>query len=643
MKTLSMKIAIRVLIGVILTLFVFIGVAFYLQYRANTDRARVALEFNAHQIAKGVDAKLMDYGKIIEIASKSNLFRNYFLESKPVDRKVRDIQGYFASFALTFTELREITFLSKDGELLKYPGDELQKDGGALGQTWYMNALGTDDVVTEVIKSPGGKVLMMSKRVMDDSQRITGVLCLVLGFDGLNEYLSSEEISGYRDISLYSKDGELLSGLRGYSVYSAGEKDVVHTDGYAHRILVRVDGYGMDLGVGYDTPKTGGIIIGIIGIVSVISVLFMSLYLFLVMRRMVTRPVGVITGAFSATPDGRYELNPVKWDSGDELGYLASVLAGFSAQIKSFVHDTVETAGVVSLSNENLITLIEKNMESLDAMAQGIDNLAQLCQSQAGAVDIGVAEMDALKVTLDMTVDSVNGLIGLMQCVRELLEESEQGFEELINLSMKSSDSAGTISGFILSTRDRVDGVRKMNDLIKAIADQINLLALNASIEAARAGDAGRGFAVVADEIRKLAEETNVASDSIQKEVSELVLVSAESVKAMDAVRAVVDRQMAVGSDVKGYYEKILDHSSSMGAKADVVVSSLIDVSNATQVVVGEFDKISDITQDVAAISQEVSASTTEQQELFHKMENSIQSVRDAGERLRLTTSKFGG
>ena len=169
-------------------------------------------------------------------------------------------------------------------------------------------------------------------------------------------------------------------------------------------------------------------------------------------------------------------------------------------------------------------------------------------------------------------------------------------------------------------TNNTNESAQKINEavsLIQGIAQQTNLLSLNASIEAARAGDSGRGFAVVAEEIRNLSEGSSKGAEQIASIVSQLIHDSNVSVERMDSVERNVEQQMSQLEDLNSTF-------TGLGREISKVSGAAENISEQMKSVTVMKEEISSIIEQLAAISQENAASTEETSASMQDLSNAI-------------------
>ena len=293
---------------------------------------------------------------------------------------------------------------------------------------------------------------------------------------------------------------------------------------------------------------------------------------------LVTRPLGRVISAIEdlASGDGDLTLR-VSVDSKDELGQLSGSLNQFLDKLHNLIRRAAATSGQVREASGKMLQLNSQTQEmitnqhsSTDMVATAINEMAatvqEIAQSASNAADgARTADADARKGSERVDSSAIS--------IRDLAQDVERAAEVIHKLE------------------NEAEKVGSVLDVIRGIAEQTNLLALNAAIEAARAGEQGRGFAVVADEVRTLASRTQQSTTEIQGMIEKLQSGARNAVSVMDAGRE--KAQVSV-------------------ERAESAGSSLIEITKAVASISSMNTQIASAAEEQSAVTQEINRNITE-------------------------------
>lgn len=295
---------------------------------------------------------------------------------------------------------------------------------------------------------------------------------------------------------------------------------------------------------------------------------------------------------------GEHELDAdfIKTELGNETEELFK-------SFKMLFRDLLAFSSSINISMSQIWQFLNSNMETIANQKQHGDQLSDASEEMTRmALDIANNAGSAAKLSVEVTRDAENGM---------------KSMELAISSIHDLSDATANLSEMVSSLNRRIEEVGGIINIINDIADQTNLLALNAAIEAARAGEQGRGFAVVADEVRKLAERTMSATADIGHRISGIQSDSKKTASQMEVSRKNVDTSVAHIDSARKALGGITEIAKKSDEKISKIASSIHQQSTSTeqisksidafaQTVITTNDEICRMTQEFVLLSKDI-------------------------------------
>lgn len=331
-----------------------------------------------------------------------------------------------------------------------------------------------------------------------------------------------------------------------------------------------------------------------------IAVITMGLGWFV--SRLIVRPIGELMTFAGDISRGDLSRR-FAYDHHDEVGQLGRVMNDMVAQVANSMRDTAakaeearteaESARRAEARAEELTSQAQHQRDRLLQAAVTLEGMAKTMKESAHELDERTARVsDAIGRQGDRIEATAAGITDLNDSTVDIARNAEQAADKATRASRVAEEGAAALGGVMDSIADVqahghklkesmdelggfVDAIGKIIGIINDIADQTNLLALNAAIEAARAGEAGRGFAVVADEVRKLAEKTITATSEVTGNIRSIQDSTRRSrdamVEAFGAIDGVNDRAAGSGRQLKNIVSSINQTSDDIHVMAQAV------------------------------------------------------------------------
>ncbi|WP_047153853.1 methyl-accepting chemotaxis protein [Aneurinibacillus tyrosinisolvens] len=354
----------------------------------------------------------------------------------------------------------------------------------------------------------------------------------------------------------------------------------------------------------------------------------------------ITKPLkSLVHGAERIGQGDLTEVIEVK--SNDELGLLGNSFNQMAANLREVIRQVGDNAEQVAASAEQLSASAEQTGKATEQIAVTIQEVAAGTDKQTQSVEESSRTIGKLATGVQRIADNAQHVTASAADTSERAEEGAKNIQLAIEQMNAIGNTFSELSDSIKVLGERSNEISQIVQVITDISSQTNLLALNAAIEAARAGEHGKGFAVVADEVRKLAEQSSNSAQQIAQLITAIQEETNKTVQSMDhATKEVVEGIGVV--NLSGESFKRIQHSvSEVAGQIEQVSSSVQQISAATEHVVHSITLISEVAEDAAAGTQHVSAATEEQLASMQEISASAASLTNRAEELQEAIGKF--
>lgn len=377
-------------------------------------------------------------------------------------------------------------------------------------------------------------------------------------------------------------------------------------------------------------------ILSTIMIVGVVGVVVCVAFIFVAASKMSKRiSYGVATLEELADGNLAIDIDQNILKNKDETGDIVKSIKNLKDKLGAMVTDIVGKSGEVKESSNVLSDGAAETTIAVEQVEKAINEIAEGATSQANDTQKATENVIVMGRMIDETTDNIEKLHEKANNMEAQGNEATDILKELSTVNDKAMDSLDVIYNQTNITNESVQKISEAVRLITSIADETNLLSLNASIEAARAGEQGRGFAVVAAQIQKLAEQSNESALQIEAIVSELMAASHKEVEIMTEVKDIMAKQ------------------NEMVEKTDQVVTGVIEgisqsrrdietISEATKRLEESRVTVVDIVQNLSAIAEENAASTEETSASATEVNATIQEMSGNAAHLRTIADELG-
>ena len=362
-----------------------------------------------------------------------------------------------------------------------------------------------------------------------------------------------------------------------------------------------------------------------------VVILIVAIGLAFLLASMITNPIIKISNAIDKLASLDMTENPELEGLSkrkDENGVMAKGMSGLEKVLSEVIITLKAQADNVRLASETLETGTNETTITMEQVELAVSEISTGATSQADETQKATEDVILMGNLVEENGQELQNLVEVARGMRNASGEAQETLRILEDINRRAVDSIGVIAEQTKTTNTSAQKIREATSLITAIAEETNLLSLNASIEAARAGEQGRGFAVVAGQIQKLAEQSNESAQQIEAIIDVLLSDSQKAVETMGDVQNIMNEQN----------ENVLQTEQKFGEVADGISAS-IDSIRLIRDKSAELDKtrieVVDIVQNLTAIAEENAASTQETSNSATQVTSIVASISEKAQELK--------
>lgn len=380
----------------------------------------------------------------------------------------------------------------------------------------------------------------------------------------------------------------------------------------------------------FQNIKKSFLIISILEIAVAIIISLVSVWLF---SKKLKYSINIIERKLLNMSEGDLQ-GDIQLKTKDEIAQIANFLNNFRLKISDILISIKDNVCNVHEDSNGLYTIAEEMSSSAENVSLIVGDISENSAKQASDIFNIKENFNEFGKSIENTAKMMDEFDTMAIDIKEKSKESNSKLNLLTNSINDLNIKFKSVVEKIENLGSNIDKINDITNLINDISDQTNLLALNASIEASRAGEAGRGFSVVADEIRILAEQSKMSSQNISELLKNVSKQSSNVVIDTKNVDSQFSSQMNIVNSIASSFSEIISDIEKLLPGINLVNKSIVEANNKKSIIINSLEnssysaeEISASSREIAALAEELSSSTEEVANASGKLSHMIDNI----------------
>ncbi|WEK55547.1 MAG: methyl-accepting chemotaxis protein [Candidatus Cohnella colombiensis] len=377
-------------------------------------------------------------------------------------------------------------------------------------------------------------------------------------------------------------------------------------------------------------------------IIALCFVLLLAIGLSLWTIRSILLPIRTINGVLQSLAGAKGDLSQrLRIASGDEIETMANNVNEVLATVENMVNHIRDATTEVAASSERIETNCSQLSDATVEIADAITGLSAQAQEQAETTHASQRLVREYLNKLNHLAEKAQETFELANDAKQKTEHGSQQMASVLDVMMAITAQNAAANESLSSFRTKLVHIGNVNEMIKSISEQTNILSLNAGIESTRAGIHGKGFAVIANEVRKLSNDTKGSAQSIiqlmssiQEDVEALTQQFQSNTRNIDVGCEQIQQLTATFQTIQAVNGTVMDNGM-------LTKNEATSMLNSSATIVDRFDQLSTLSEDQSAVSQQVSASVEEQLSSTQMIESFTKELSEQSGKLKGLVEQF--
>jgi methyl-accepting chemotaxis protein len=565
------------------------------------------------QVTKNVNHALKEFENITLVPFSNmdlmeQLDNDEGLTEYELFNKQRKITEYFSS----------ITFTNKNAKAILFVNDEKTVYGetNAAEEFDIENYFNSD--IPEKVEELSGSVFWASG-LENNYKNIylireydnIGTLILMADVQLFQEVFENDEKNSGRDISIINENGIIISSNK---MELVGSKYENHKNSEDYLVSTIESENGWKVSVSTSKSYLLKDIHDVIYLVYIIILAFvlLSIFVSIFIAKSMIRPINKVVTIMKEAEKGDL-THRADYLYKNEAGQLGQSFNNMIDNITLMIEENKKVSTYAVNRANDLKRIAEESASSSEQIASAIDEVAKGAVSQVDYSERTNREMKELSSEIVEVANNMEKVSTITETTKKLSSQSIETIKDLTDKNHEMGANIGQVDMTMNALNKEITQIKDIVEMIKSVSEETNLLSLNASIEAARAGDAGLGFAVVAKEIRKLADQTKSSSMRIEQVIASILNQTKLSVELVKTTITLFNEQTNSIHHTQQSFENILEGTDSIISEINYVEASIGKINTNKEKVEIAINEMVEVAEVSSSTTEEVTATTEEQ------------------------------